>query len=651
MKPSDLKKLNDLRKAQETKNKDPSEEDAERTKGIDRKEPNNDENAQGVEQKSSQIDFMGSENKSIGSPRASQPGNKSIGRKKNKMLKRAVTMKAAETGAKGGAIYAGMRMAKSFFNSMVGAVKSAIKGIGGKILGGLKSFGSAIVGGAKSAFSAVTGFFGSTTTLTAAEASALITAIILTSTFIPTLAGVLGDTPKYRSGKVIDCRDDLKMDKLAADILNQNADAMKKQVASRIYGVFHRMGYTDAQIAGMLGNFDAETGIDPTVIEGYYKDSYQMSPKKMEIAQDLDRWARSTLFPKYRASGVNFNPRLYLRPDGHTYSVGIGLGQITGSTRFEKFYTTAQQVGKNWWDLDYQIAYYLTKDDRSKWLTEWKDKQTEDVEQARYEFSKYWEGNLSNGQDTRKKQSRYWYEQIRSGALQDDAQFSESVLALADEMGVMAIDGAASKALEECQTALNYNNSSIALAACSLSFPTIAQSRSGITDTYKKIKPLVFPEDDPNFYKSCDRGSGTAIRWAGADDTFPVGPTSAQWEYAIASEKWQELGQADSVDPEPGDVGIKPKGRYGSFGHIFVYVGYETAYSVFGDAMGVSPGTPMICHASYGTRTMGCGPNVYKKGSKTAYQYTMFRNVQPESNSKYKDVGGGSNANAGGTAF
>lgn len=647
MKPSDLKKLNDLRKSQESKNKDPSEKGEEKNKGIDQKESSNDEDVQGTEQKFNQIDSMGSENKPIGSPRASQSANKSIGRKKNKTLKRAVTMKAAETGAKGGAVYAGMKMAKSFVNGAIGAVKSAIKGLGGKILGGLKSFGSAIVGGVKGAFATVAGFF----SIGTGQVTAIGVTLAVIFFFSPIISVMQSDTAKYRSGKVADCRDDLKMDKLAANLLNQDADAMKKQVASRIYGVFHRMGYTDAQIAGMLGNFDAETGIDPTVIEGYYKDSYQMSPKKMEIAQDLDRWARSTLFPKYRASGVNFNPKLYLRPDGHTYSVGIGLGQITGSTRFEKFYTTAQQVGKNWWDLDYQLAYYLTKDDRAKWLTEWKDKQTEDVEQARYEFSKYWEGNLSNGQDTRKKQSRYWYEQIRSGALQDDAQFSESVLALADEMGVMAIDGAASKALEECQTALNYNNSSIALAACSLSFPTIDQSRRGITDTYKKIKPLVFPEDDPNFYKSCDRGSGTAIRWAGADDTFPVGPTSAQWEYAIASEKWQELGQADSVDPEPGDVGIKPKGRYGSFGHIFVYVGYETAYSVFGDAMGVSPGTPMICHASYGTRTMGCGPNVYKKGSKTAYQYTMFRNVQPESNSKYKDVGGGSNANAGGTAF
>lgn len=648
MKPSDLKKLNDLRKAENAKNAD-----AEKSKKMEDPSEETSGNVQkAIENDSEPHGGMTSENKPIGSPRASQPKNKPIGKKNGKTLKRAAAMKGAEVGAKGGAIYAGFKMSKALLGQAIGAIKYASKNLGSMLWAGAKSLGHRIIGGiasiAKGAASSVAGFFGTASTV---QVTGTVAAVILMASLLPTFAGMMSDTAKYRSGKVVDCRDNLKMDKLAANLLNQDADAMKKQVASRIYGVFHRMGYTDAQIAGMLGNFDAETGIDPTVIEGYYKDSYQMSPKKMEIAQDLDRWARSTLFPKYRASGVNFNPKLYLRPDGHTYSVGIGLGQITGSTRFEKFYTTAQQVGKNWWDLDYQLAYYLTKDDRAKWLTEWKDKQTDDVEQARYEFSKYWEGNLSNGQDTRKKQSRYWYEQIRSGALQDDEQFSESVLALADEMGVMAIDGAASKALEECQTALNYNNSSIALAACSLSFPTIDQSRRGITDTYKKIKPLVFPEDDPNFYKSCDRGSGTAIRWAGADDSFPVGPTNAQWEYALASEKWQELGQADSVDPEPGDVGIKPKGRYGSFGHIFVYVGYETAYSVFGDAMGVSPGTPMICHASYGTRTMGCGPNVYGKGKSTAYQYTMFRNVQPESNSKYKDVGGGSNANAGGTAF
>ena len=83
----------------------------------------------------------------------------------------------------------------------------------------------------------------------------------------------------------------------------------------------------------------------------------------------------------------------------------------------------------------------------------------------------------------------------------------------------------------------------------------------------------------PPPWNSCDRAVATAIRWAGADDTFSAGYTGTQLSYLRASDRWLELGRfPDAVSRDelmPGDVLIVSNTR--SSGHIVLYVGYEAA--------------------------------------------------------------------------
>ena len=56
-------------------------------------------------------------------------------------------------------------------------------------------------------------------------------------------------------------------------------NAAQEQVAKQIYSVFKEVGYTNAHVAGVLGNANAESRLDPTTIEGVLDEPLQVGPK------------------------------------------------------------------------------------------------------------------------------------------------------------------------------------------------------------------------------------------------------------------------------------------------------------------------------------------------------------------------------------
>lgn len=195
-------------------------------------------------------------------------------------------------------------------------------------------------------------------------------------------------------------------------------------------------------------------------------------------------------------------------------------------------------------------------------------------------------------------------------------------------------------------SAVGGGNASIADAAVSLAHenmevatPNTGPNNGNGTDLYVKVHDKVLAGDP--WYQSCDRFVATAVRWAGADDTFPPGSTGTILEYLIKSDKWVEIeGVRSEADLEPGDILIEE-------GHVIIYAGPEAVQKKF-------PGNPgVLVHASIGSASSpeqqtsaaitdnrgGAVGNWYNMGFVAdGGNYRVFRNVHPEENSIYKNI-------------
>ena len=145
------------------------------------------------------------------------------------------------------------------------------------------------------------------------------------------------------------------------------------------------------------------------------------------------------------------------------------------------------------------------------------------------------------------------------------------------------------------------------------------------TQLYVDVHDEVIHGD--GYYASCDRGTCTAVRWAGADDDIPPGPCGTMMTYLENSNKWENCGTLNSEDQlEPGDIMICSH-------HVGIYVGEEAVKERY-------PNSNCTTYAaSYGDhcpqlQTIDHWLAGHSKGGK----YTIYRNVQPESDSKYKDL-------------
>lgn len=183
--------------------------------------------------------------------------------------------------------------------------------------------------------------------------------------------------------------------------------------AKLVYKSLSKFGLSKTQIAGVLGNWTVESGIDPTTIEGYYKDKYTMSSKKMSMNSDLSSYTLNTLFPLYARSGVSINKKAYKGSDGKYYP-GLGLGQFTGPAG-QSLISWAKKMGLNWYDLDAQIDY-MTKPGgyRYDWLNKWKNSSESSPESAAETFLRKWEGIMNGTLGKRQKSARSYYDQMKN---------------------------------------------------------------------------------------------------------------------------------------------------------------------------------------------------------------------------------------------
>lgn len=434
--------------------------------------------------------------------------------------------------------------------------------------------------------------------------------------------------------------------------------------AQKITSVLYQVGYKDSgddaaiiMIAAILGNWQTESGIDPSIIEypedsskWNYKagvESYTYGDIKKNIMNNFDA------FSKQRGTEVN-------NLDGYTYNghyyAGIGLGQWTASRCYD-FLQYADTNGLAWYSLDANLQFLLHENckDLINWGKDSGNCPLDDVDptsdsalhDATYDFMMNWEG-VNYHQEQRKENADKWVFYVQGWISGNDINtaYASSIIGAANAASNDASDRAISNMMDDCSGFHGkYDNSSAAAAMLSMSYLSGYESetmtgnadydvKAGVgatyhqtdnlgkdiydsnatgkkllcTGTYLDVRAALVEagEDSGNsdLYSSCDRSVVTALRWSGTDDDCAWGNAKSVGDSLVADtehwESWSWDGTFESL--EPGDV------LYYS-GHIVMFVGYGTqgglVESKWKDR--VSADIPYICHGSITQDSPGRG--------------------------------------------
>lgn len=450
--------------------------------------------------------------------------------------------------------------------------------------------------------------------------------------------------------KLIDCEDVVNNVISDAESLKNPSESTLKN-ARLCYSIFKGYGLSDVQIAGILGNWDTESGIDFTTVEGIYSEPHAYGERTKAAIEDTNGYCINTLFPNY-AGRVKINKYAYKGSDGKYYP-GIGIAQFTGPAA-EKLINMASQFKKNWYDVDYQLAFAMSVYRKGYFNTMKNSPETTTIEGSTRHFLRYYEGStILYAYNRRLANAKAWLKSMTESPDEwvADTPESQSALDMISGMGEVAIDSAVGRAKSNCVKTIEADNSSLATAALSIAWDTEKQSfGNNGNDTFKGVANNIFPHSSP--MQSCDLTMATAIRWCGGDIDFPKGNTSTQADYLAKSDKWELVGEAKNLkyeDLQPGDLFNTPKDEDNGIynGHTFMFIGKDlikekrpnlttNADSVSGSYFTRSPA--LTTEATY---VMSNGGYDFIAGG-TKYiprYYKVYRLVKPDKSDKYSNLG------------
>lgn len=544
---------------------------------------------------------------------------------------------------------------------------NAVAGIFGAIL-------SAIWSGLQAIGSAIAGFFSSAVSMVATAIGVGVTTVavgfigggvLLCVGVFSAVVGMSTDSTTARTDvpAIEDCMSGVKIaaDELSDETSVANPAEEMKANAKIIYFAYKELGLTDNMIAGALANFQAECSIDPTLVEGTYADGHYniMGEKHLEaLGSDpanpsrdkLDAWTKKVL-SQWATPGS-----YYAQTKTGQYLCGMGLGQWTGPTA-EEFLALAKSEGVPWYDMSFQVTYSI-KGYRPGFFKDWVQKYNPEngvvkrnfpggAAQNQFKntpqdmgtyFSYFYEGNSKMAQEDRRKYAKQWvlyFPDWEAGRTDADTANAQSILAAAQATKIDAATETLNNKKKDCKNTHDIfagGNGSIAEAGASYAYAKKEESvGNNGTTLYRKVLDAVIGD---NLYQSCDRCVCGAVRWAGADDSFPAGNTTAQAQYlAGASDKWQEITDynGDMTKLQPGDVlVITDKERGSAHGHIVLFAGYDAIKAAHPE---INDANVTVVAASYGERSAAC-QGFYEELKK----YTAYRNIKTEDSSKYKNV-------------
>lgn len=545
-----------------------------------------------------------------------------------KIQKMAQIMKALETAMRIIMLLKFLAWLKHMLMMLLQAILNAIKALIAWVLN--------VVNAVLQVTIAVAAFFGMATSVFAGIAIVIVVvAVVVVAIAIsePSASDIA-----EREGTVIqdDCAEDSinAVSGSAASVSTEIVNEQTNENAQKMYSVLSAYGMTEENIAGVIGNFSAESSIDTYGLEGIYDEKFQIGPKKAEALNDIEAYCIRK----------GYNTSSHLSTLDNKHYCGFGLAQWTASRAYLllKF---ADVHGFNWYDIDCQATFMITKDggDSNRFFDSWEPEANPEDAAASvcegYEKPKNYATEAV--QKPRKEAAASWYSKMQNGTLVLDVTYGQSILDAAGTVVNSAADTATANRAKTCNSlsrlAANADNSSIASAAVSLCHPysKLESSKSNRSDNGTELYIEVHDQVGLKGinYRECSKYVGTVIAWCGADKDFPItGNTASQYTYMSTSEKWQEIDwKGDYNNLQPGDILI----THGK-GHVCIYTGYEAIAAVY-------PDTPtdkevVICSASLDGESNGYAPccrNFYSNLS----TFCAFRCVKPDGDTTYKDAG------------
>ena len=456
-----------------------------------------------------------------------------------------------------------MKMMYMFLQMMYTALMNAAAAVAHAVLAVMQFFttiGTAIV----NAVTAVATFLGGGAVAMATAAVTVIGAPVLVVAAVAVVViNVTTVQNVARSDVAVDSCDESKLSELDDEFVD-DVDAKQLEIAQNVWSVLSSAGIPDVNIAGVLGNWQAESGLDPTSIEGIYGESYNVTgTKKKNAIANLSSYTTNTLGKT--SSGYHVS--------GDTYYCGLGIGQFTGSNA-QKLMDMANRLGTEWYDLDTQLIFSLkpTSDGGYRnFLPNWTNEENSPVIAAN-EFMLNWEG-LPAGHTSLTTRQRYasnWYARMAEWTV--NTTYARTILDKVASTEDVALSNSEQQIKYDCNIySGNYDNTNIANAAVLMAYKTLEESKGNEgTPLYMRAHDVcdIRGYEGHVLYQSCDRGVGTIVRWSGADDSAPCCLSIDYWRY---SDKWMELPEGWTRDDlQPGDVMV-----WKNCCHIFVYVGHE----------------------------------------------------------------------------
>ena len=574
---------------------------------------------------------------------------------KNSLAKTASKVGTAVQGAQ--AVHKAIMLAKllEWLKLMLQMLQQAITAAVQAVVGVIQTIVTAVVNVATAVATAI-GVSVVATMFGGAVAIVLVVALI-----VGAVVGIVQENEISKMDEpVSSCAEDVDwvQENAAGDI---DTSGLQLEYAKKVYSFYHELGGPDENIAGVLGNWSAESGIDPTRIECDYLfcdgEPYVVGPKKSEAFSDLNAYTLNKVFPAYGSDWATngINESAYQASDGNYYC-GLGLGQFTGPAGYQ-LVQTANSLSMDWYSLDLQLIYTVMEggyrwnysQDKS-WFEVWFQTIEANPRTAADYFMRNWEG-INGNTSYRQDKAEQWMVQFANWEI--DADYANSLIELAGAARVDASNEGVDNALDDCESKrYKYDNSNIATAAVSYAWPLSDQGDGNNgTKLYQCVHDYIWDWD--RYYASCCRGGSVAVRWSGSDDTFEIGGCANQFAYCASSSKWERVCDLNGMSYSdicetlaPGDILICDNC------HTLVWTGNEIIKEIHGEE---SPDNYVAVEASYGNKSPVCIPlwSTYYNGAGSnahnggPHHFIAWRCVNPDNSDTYANAADGADTYPG----
>ncbi len=428
-------------------------------------------------------------------------------------------------------------LAVNLWNMVLGAILTAVKGVVGFFMG---------IG------AGVAGFFGGAVSAAAAGATSFVASVaavaVLVGGAVVGVSASVNATAQRDGGASCEVAAQAALDVVEGQ--EGNADQITLANAQKIYSVLAAWGMPKENIAGILGNWQMESGIDPTSVQDNANPRHQMNEQKQSAAADI--------------------------------SNGIGLGQWTGG-RNSKLRDYATSIGKDWWTIETQLGFMIGADNPGS-VQIVKDMISTSLgtpKDAALHFHEVWEVSADgqDGLDRRSNAATEWMGKF--GGWTENKALADSILKQAGTTITSANSSSAQAIRDECAGA----------KAGSLTLKD-----GGLTlEEAQELMALYLREGEDFLQARYPNGrGGPGVCTGGIADNcvsfstyFMNRYTSFQQYpgghgYATASSLAGKIGKETTKVPTAYSVASGPGSS--SYGHTFVVLGIEGDQAVIGEA-------------------------------------------------------------------